>query len=311
MEIILYKYIKPSILFRILTKILTIFIIIAFSTASFVIPASPSVPKDDLYYAQNKYDELLKSETRKSSKSMWLEVIKLFDKIVKDYPSSPEAPIALFAEGCIYREMFNYSITLGELNNAEKIFKKFLREYPSHELSGDAEKNIKEIEDQKEKSNLVKVSIKPPNPKEFPGRETAIKKPDIKESPKKEKITELPTLKISTSKIAIEKIRYFSDSDHTRVVVDLNSYATYKDAVLPKDDVSGLPTRIYVDIFGVKLSPNLHPPLQVKDGLVSVIRWSQNKDDTVRVVLDLESTAGYKVFSLKNPNRVVIDVMRN
>ena len=124
-------------------------------------------------------------------------------------------------------------------------------------------------------------------------------------------MSETPTLKFSTSKVAVEKIRYFSDFDHTRIVVDLDSYATYKDSVLPKDDTSGLPTRIYVDIFGVKLSPNLHPPLQVKDGLVSAIRWSQNRDDTVRVVLDLESTAGYKIFSLKNPHRVVIDVMRN
>jgi hypothetical protein len=191
------------------------------------------------------------------------------------------------------------------------MFKKFLKDYPSHELSGDAKKNIEEIEDQKKSSNLVKVSIKTPNPEKFPGRETAMKKPETKESPKVEKVTEIPTLKISPSKVAVEKIRYFSDFDHTRVVVDLDSYATYKDAVIPKDDTSGLPTRIYVDIFGVKLSPNLHQPLQVKDGLVSVIRWSQNNNDTVRVVLDLESTAGYKVFSLKNPNRVVIDVMRN
>lgn len=307
MKIILDRSIK----FKISNKMLAIFIITAFSTATFVLPAASIGPKEDLEYAQQKYEELLKSEIRKSSKSMWLDVIKLFDKVVKYYPTSPEAPIALFAGGCIYREMFNYSITLGELYNAEKKFKKFLREYPSHELSSEAEKNIKEIEDQKKKSNLVSVSTKKPNPEEFPGREITIKKPDTKESSKKEKVSESPTLKFSTLKVAVEKIRYFSDFDHTRVVVDLDSYATYKDAVLPKDNLSGLPTRIYVDIFGVKLSPNLHPPLQVKDGLISTIRWSQSKEDTVRVVLDLESTAGYKIFSLKDPHRVVIDIMRN
>jgi hypothetical protein len=122
---------------------------------------------------------------------MWLEVINAFDRVVREYPGSDEAPLALFTEGCLYREMFNYSITLGELNQAEKVFKRFLQKYPTHKLASDAKKNIEGIEDQKKINNLVRVSAEKPNPKDFPGRDEALKsgagkKPGTTDTTKKE-----------------------------------------------------------------------------------------------------------------------------
>jgi len=69
--------------------------------------------------------------------------------------------------------MFNYSITLGELYRAEDIFKKFIRNYPRHELAADAKKNIDEIEHQKKESGLISVSMAKPDPKKFPAAKPA------------------------------------------------------------------------------------------------------------------------------------------
>jgi len=272
--------------------------------------------------AQKQYEQLLKSEKRRSSKSSWLVVIKAFDRLVRECPSSDEAPRALFAEGCIYREMFNYSITLGELNKAEETFKKFIKKYPGHGLAAEAQKNIEEIRQQKNKSNLMRVSMEKPKPEEFPGRETALKddrdtKSDDNGVTKKTTKTDTtpgtndvkPTRSSATA--SIEKIRYFTDTTRTRIVVDLDSQVTYDDAALPSDNSNGMPHRIYIDLFDVRTASNLYSPLFVKDGLVSCIRWTKKKDGTVRVVLDLEKFADYKVFSLVNPNRLVIDVLRN
>jgi N-acetylmuramoyl-L-alanine amidase len=270
--------------------------------------------------AQEKYEALLKSEKRRSSKTMWLEVINEFDRVVKGYPGSEEAPLALFAEGCIWREMFNYSITLGELYRAEATFKKFIKAYPNHKLVADAKRNIEEIQDQKKNNSLITVSTAKPDPEKFPGRTIA-----LEDGPKD---AACPTIKTDTGKTtkagkndpkkpgagvtpaSIEKIRYFTDDTRTRIVVDLDAAVAFEDAALPRDSSAGMPPRIYVDLVGANVSSGVYSPLAVKDGLVSRIRWSK-KEGAVRVVLDLEKKADYTVFRLSNPHRLVIDVSRN
>jgi N-acetylmuramoyl-L-alanine amidase len=271
--------------------------------------------------AQEKYEALLKSEKRRSSKSMWLEVINAFDRVVKGYPGSDEAPLALFAEGCIWREMFNYSITLGELYRAEATFNRFVKTYPNHRLVADAKKNIEEIQDQKKNNSLIAVSTAKPNPEEFPGRTIALKDdgkyvahPAPKtDSGKTTKVQKKDTAATGTGLVAssasIKKIRYFTDDTRTRIVVDLDAAVSFDDAALPPDASTRMPPRIYVDLVGASLSSGLYGPLAVKDGLISQIRWSK-KEGSVRVVLDLEKKADYVVFRLSNPNRLVIDVSR-
>ncbi len=279
--------------------------------------------REILESAQNKYETLLKSEKRRSSKAMWLEVINAFDRVVKGYPNSEEAPRALFAEGCIWREMFNYSITLGELYRAEDTFKKFIKTYPRHELAADAKKNIEEIESQKKDSSLVCVATAKPDPEKFPGRKTALKDDGAggagktpKEVVKKDtngvkkdaaKTGAGPAL----SRVSLNKIRYFTDGTHTRIVVEMDAAVSFEDAALPPDAAGGKPPRIYIDLIGARLASGLYSPLTVKDGLVSRIRWSTTKDGVVRVVLDLEKKAEYKIFCLAGPHRLVIDVLRN
>lgn len=399
----------------------------------FTSPALAGGAKDKLSYAQKRYEELQKSEKRKSYKSLWLEVINRFESVVRSYPSSDEAATALFTEGVIYREMFNYSITLGELYKSEKAFKRFLRKYPKHPLCDDARKNISEIKVQKEKNNLIRVSSKTPVPEKTSVKEKAPTAAKIKEKPKrprkrylarvkttpqkeekkttppkeevkKEEVakkkppppkveepkkietvkydatlpggepkkdkspskdislarTEAPTNskadykseetllirngtgggeaspepkeetvrkvsytpdkstvdlspppRVATSLAEVMTIRYFSDTDHTRIVVDTDSGIAYKGASLPENLDVGVGPRIYVDLFDTRLTTGLDSPIDIGDGLVNRIRWSQNREKVVRVVLDLEDVARYNVFSLKNPDRVVIDVLRD
>ncbi|MBN2225613.1 MAG: AMIN domain-containing protein [Deltaproteobacteria bacterium] len=281
--------------------------------------ARADASRDLMDTAQKKYETLLKSEKRRSSKSMWLEVINAFDLVVKQYPNSREAPRALFSEACIWREMFNYSITLGELYRAEATFKKFIKTYPNHELAADARKNIEEIQNQKKNNSLINVSTAKPDPEKFPGRKTALKTDENAGTNRTQKKDPIKDQKKDTKKTAgspavsspsIEKIRYFTDANRTRIVVDLDATISFKDAALPQDKPNGIPPRIYVDLVGARASSGLYCPLTVKDGLVSRIRWS-NKEDGVRVVLDLEKKADYTVFPLTNPHRLVIDVLRN
>jgi N-acetylmuramoyl-L-alanine amidase len=107
----------------------------------------------------------------------------------------------------------------------------------------------------------------------------------------------------------VKEIRYWSGSTHTRIVIDLDREVAYKDRLLKKDIALDKPPRLCIDLTVAKLSPRVSEPITIEAGLLKRVRAGQYTPDTVRVVLDLESVADYKIFPLSDPFRVVIDVL--
>ena len=80
-------------------------------------------------------------------------------------------------------------------------------------------------------------------------------------------------------------------------------------AVHYKYDRINDPDRLWVDLEGTRLHPNLVGHIfPVGDGLLEKIRIGQNKDDVVRVVLDFKDVKDHTIFYLENPTRLVVDV---
>jgi N-acetylmuramoyl-L-alanine amidase len=107
----------------------------------------------------------------------------------------------------------------------------------------------------------------------------------------------------------VREIRYWSGATHTRIVIDLDKEVAYNDKLLKKDLELEKPPRLYIDLFAAKLSPRLKEPIPIEAGLLKRVRAGQYTPDTVRVVLDLESVTDYRIFPLKGPFRVVVDVL--
>lgn len=102
----------------------------------------------------------------------------------------------------------------------------------------------------------------------------------------------------------IKEIRYYSNSKYTRIVIDVSGPVVYSHNKLHK------PERIFVDIKGCKIG-NIPKFIKINDNLLKDARASQNTPDVVRVVFDIKSINKYKIFSLKSPFRIVIDVHEN
>lgn len=111
------------------------------------------------------------------------------------------------------------------------------------------------------------------------------------------------------STTSVTGIRYFTDTEHTRIVLDTDTAAAFFDSKLPENSDRGLPPRVYIDVFGAELSLDRSGPIAIDDGFVHAIRWSQYNSETVRVVMDLETPRDYRIFTLSDPNRVVIDIL--
>ena len=98
-------------------------------------------------------------------------------------------------------------------------------------------------------------------------------------------------------------LRAWSGDSSTRVVIDVER------KVELQSDRAANPDRLWVDLLGTRLHPNLaRRVFPVGDGLLEQVRIAQNKDDVVRVVLDFKDVWEHQVFFLDNPTRLVIDV---
>jgi len=109
----------------------------------------------------------------------------------------------------------------------------------------------------------------------------------------------------------VRDVRTWSYPDYTRVVVELSrGIELEKDPTirLPEDPKAGRPERLYVDLPGIWVGRRYSEGLPVGDGLLRGVRLGQNKRDTSRLVIDLERYENHRMFTLRSPDRVVIDV---
>ncbi len=101
-------------------------------------------------------------------------------------------------------------------------------------------------------------------------------------------------------------IRYWSTAGYTRIAIDLNDRPSYQAARVPRPD------RIYFDLLGTRLSPELaEKSVVVTDGgFLKRIRAAQYSNDVTRIVFDIGSATDYSAFFLPNPWRLIIDLHR-
>jgi N-acetylmuramoyl-L-alanine amidase len=108
---------------------------------------------------------------------------------------------------------------------------------------------------------------------------------------------------------SVQRVRFWTAPDHTRVVIDLSSTAQFRYRTLTNPD------RIAVDIPGTSFTSAVTAPIPVEDGLIKRIRINKLRSGTAQVVLDLYEEGEFKIFPLgamkDYPERIVIDVSRS
>lgn len=102
--------------------------------------------------------------------------------------------------------------------------------------------------------------------------------------------------------IDVTDIRYWSYPDYTRVVISLTSNPDYSRNRLANPD------RLYFDIKNSRLKKDLQRTIAVGNGMLKTVRAGQYSDSTVRVVFDLDKMTNYKILTMDDPVRLIIDV---
>src|SRR5207237_3042064 len=102
----------------------------------------------------------------------------------------------------------------------------------------------------------------------------------------------------------VDNVRYWEAQNSVRVVVDVGGDVTFTQGDA-KD-----PDRVFIDIANARLNSMLiGKQWPVKSGLLQQIRVGQYDAATVRVVLDVGAIGRVTSFTLRDPDRLIIDVL--
>ena len=257
---------------------------------------------------------LNKSSQKKRYRHNWVNCARRYKKIYARYPGSDKAAWAIYHSAGLYAGLYAYSGMSKDIDEALDLYGQLVDKYGKHRLADDAQYRIGEIYYRYKKNpsqayvEFLKVDIKFPSGDMRPKAEKMLDKLAItlsKVDAKKEtKVSGAP----ETGLIPVRDIRYWSTANYTRIVIDLKSPVKYEHHLIKADPDHKKPRRLYLDLKKSEVTSQIDRPIDIKDGLLQRARAGQYTKDTVRVVLDIESIGGYKVFHLHDPFRIVVDV---
>jgi len=274
-------------------------------SVAFAAPARPAAnaavhPDAALYRdAQSAEARLRASATRIAKRSEWDGVVLRYRKVVARYPRSGYCDDALLAAGNLYREMATRFHSARYREDALAAYHTLVTEYPSSRLGDDAlwasVQLARETGERRRVSEAARAYLE-----SYPeGGHAARAKRLLREGEPAAPLPAAPPRGLAQ----VFDLRSWSGDSSTRVVIDLER------KVKIESDVATNPDRLWVDLQGARLHPNLARRIfPVGDGLLEQVRIAQNRDDVVRVVLDFKEVREHQILYLDDPTRLVIDV---
>jgi N-acetylmuramoyl-L-alanine amidase len=250
----------------------------------------------------------------KRSREKWLKCINPYLDVAKRYPDSDQAPVAIFRAASLYEKLYRYSGRPQDLDDAIELYRRVAKDYPTHRLADDSQYRIGEIY-YEQKNDLtqayvefLRVDIKFPDGDMRSKARVMLDKVGEAISNKEDNPLAIKAPSQPMDLVQVQHIRHWSTPNYTRVVVDLEKPVTYESKLLSEDRSHNKPARLYIDLKGARVSSDIDETIPIGDGLLTSARAAQYSKDTVRVVLDIESIEGYKIFPLQDPFRIVVDV---
>ncbi|MGD9331370.1 MAG: N-acetylmuramoyl-L-alanine amidase [Desulfobacterales bacterium] len=250
-------------------------------------PPAPVTRKPDAAAsARRKFEKaeacrtaLLKNPRRTKHRDVWLGCINQYQSAYKVDPEGPTAADCLYRMGVLYRQLAGYSKNRSDRETGDAYLRRVVKRFPDSAHSARSE------------ALLAGTSASHQD-----DRQPVLKKPTSDSAGQ------------ASSLHTVSGLRYWSNPNYTRVVVDTSGKTPYFHHLLKKDPDLKKPQRLYIDLQNARLNKNFPRVIPINDDLLTDARAGQYTNDTVRVVVDIKSYKTYKIFSLMNPFRIVIDV---
>ena len=214
-----------------------------------------------------------KKPSSERTRADYLRVIRLYERVYLITPHTGYADNALINIAALYQE-------IDDAKDAVRTLQFLVREYPGSRFIQAAREGIARLNRPPEATEAVATSAA-----------ESVAEPD--------RIPRAPT-----SLVSVDNIRYWESQKSVRVVVDLDGETRFT-----QGDARN-PARVFLDIEATRLNDTLKTQsFPVESVMLENIRVAQHDASTVRVVLDLVQLQDVTTFTLRDPDRLVIDVL--
>ena len=274
--------------------------------------------------ADDCFKRLRHSSTKQQKVSEWLNCIRRYETIYRVYPKSSWAPAGMYKAAELSLQLFNRSKDKTHKSRAIDLLTRIRNKYPKSAYSGRAkillksiaatpvQRHIKHLRSKK-KETRNDVRIKRFNREQASlNLEKLIQAAEEKETEEKQAPDSQlakPELQIPRGDTLVTDLRFWSNPEYTRIVINASGERNYSHRLLKKDPTINKPfQRLYIDIEKTRLGKDVAAHIPINDNLLNQARAGQYLPHTVRVVVDIKSFENYKIFSLKDPFRIIIDV---
>jgi N-acetylmuramoyl-L-alanine amidase len=283
-----------------------------------------SLADDSLHYtAQTYYRSYVRFKTRDDL----LKALKYLRLLSVNYDTRL-ASMAYMQTADIYLESKDYPSARFTLN-------KMIQKFPKGEDTPAAKKKLAAINEliaNEKKPSSLTASVKAPTAPVLPSNLPEIKPAPINKSQVSTPSTDnlfsdkqlppaIPAIEEpaggevhygvksgETTDKVVKSIRHFAASDYTRVVIDLSKPTDFMKHWLRENPEFNKPPRLFIDLQTDSIDTSIPKEIDIKDGLLSSVRWAPNRPGVTRIVLDSDNVKDFTVFAMSNPDRIVIDV---
>ena len=263
-------------------------------------PASGST-QSPLIKAEACFQKLRASQPTENTRREWMLCIGRFHNVYLEDPAGPVAAQALYQEGVLYHDLHKGLKFDSDLRAARDSFEKVAREFPESSFAAKASLELKSMRPVRMAREAPARRAAPPPVPSVPSEPAAAVPPEILAEPPKPAEGE-------EGLAIVQDLRHWSNPNYTRVVVYVDRETDFTHRLLKKDPTIEKPPRLYVDLSNSTLGGGKQKTIPINDDLLSDARAARYTLDSVRVVMDIKSFDTYKVFSLRDPFRIVIDV---
>ena len=252
---------------------------------------------DEYLKAESCYNSLRQSPRKMKYRDNWLRCIEKFHSVYRKNPKGERAAAGLFMAGKLYAGLYQYSDRKSDLQTGYDRYVQVIDQFPESRYKVKASLLIDAMPHWVKKKpvdgidDIAKMI-------DTEGKTASI---DVDVQAPKDNFQK-------TGMGTVQGLRFWSNPSYTRIVIDASRETSYYHNLLKKDPSINKPQRLYVDLKESRLGKNIKKRIPINDDLLMDARAGQFTHDSVRVVVDIKSFKTYKIFSLKDPFRIVIDV---
>ncbi len=286
-------------------------------------PCFAATPRQTYIMADRCWLNLRRDPAKLKYRVNWIECIKKYKKVFTRFPESRWAPAGMYRTAQLYFKLYQRSLRYEDKIEAIDLLERIRKRYHSSLYRKRAQQMLRLIAVSTHKQRRKnKISEKYASRKNI---SSGIKQNDgvghasykvssvydgKRESSgsSKKKSDNLKNKDSFSGDAIVTGLRFWSNPEYTRVVVNANHARPFTEHLLKRNPLLHKPPRLFVDIQRTRLGKNVPKFTTINDDLLIQARAGQHTLHSVRVVVDIKSFDNYKVFSLQDPFRLVIDV---